>query len=642
MVCCVLGCACAGVSHFCSHRRDFYQRFCPLFDVTNPVAVQTPPPKDTSKADLETPEKSAAPRGVSSSPSPQKRATLAMSAPGAVQVVKVTPGYEPIVLKKKLEEHDVPLQSSELLLPLLQQWGSARLQQVLDLWNFLGEGSAGSKSCNLNPLSDSALSVWGPRGTGKSALVEDYLQRMRFPYVKLSGLGVANRAEAHQQLVGRLTCAAIKQQRSAKSELESLDPASVPKHLRQLDQLQAALDVPLATLDRLCCPKVIIVLDHVEELCHRIGKEGLELLMWSFTAQWTETRPMLPGFALRSREKRAWCCEHEGIACEEEFHCDVAIGNYQLAWSLAKKRYCCKHAGFGCEGLPDELLPLTTRAPQVDPGNLLAKAPVAMWPKEEGADAVEPDEDVLMPCDDISRRGLFVGTVRRSEGQACWEICMEENWRMWLAPWLALLLLLVLWILAFWQACCAACCCCCRLKREPATGESWARRLVLASRFWYQAPLVAAGFLWLVLAGPGLLILEMDRSAVCYKALLSGLLALPPLPQELPWWLTWLWLLEEYKGSILAFLLASLRWITAEVVGRCQRFDVPEGYDSYRPLASRHGEDIDSVRWREAQEDDDAPWTVLSPEHEYTRLAEAHVCAKVRLFPGQFGLDLGK
>mmetsp|Transcript_44858 Transcript_44858/g.104777 ORF Transcript_44858/g.104777 Transcript_44858/m.104777 type:complete len:620 (+) Transcript_44858:85-1944(+) len=247
--------------------------------VTNPVAVQTPPPKDTSKADLETPEKSAAPRGVSSSPSPQKRATLAMSAPGTVQVVKVTPGYEPIVLKKLLEAHDVPLQSSELLLPLLQQWGSARLQQVLDLWNFLGEGSAGSKSCNLNPLSDSALSVWGPRGTGKSALVEDYLQRMRFPYVKLSGLGVANRAEAHQQLVSRLTCAAIKQQRSAKSELESLDPAAVPKHLRQLDQLQAALDVPLATLDRLCCPKVIIVLDHVEELCHRIGKEGLELLM---------------------------------------------------------------------------------------------------------------------------------------------------------------------------------------------------------------------------------------------------------------------------------------------------------------------------------------------------------------------------
>ena len=28
----------------------------------------------------------------------------------------------------------------------------------------------------------------------------------------------------------------------------------------------------------------------------------------------------------------------------------------------------------------------------------------------------------------------------------------QENWRMWLAPWLTLLLLLVLWILAFWQA----------------------------------------------------------------------------------------------------------------------------------------------------------------------------------------------
>lgn len=246
---------------------------------TQPAALQPPPRKDTSKDDVETPEKSEAPRGVSSSPSPQKRATLAMSAPGTVQVLKVTPGYEPTALKKLLEAQDVPLQSSELLLPLLQQWGSARLQQVLDLWNFLGEGTAGPKSCNLSQHSDAALSVWGPRGTGKSALVEDYLQKMRFPYVKLSGLGVANRAEAHQQLVSRLTCAAIKQQRSAKSELESLDPTAVPKHLRQLDQLQAALDVPLATLDRLCFAKVVIVLDHVEELCHRIGKEGLELLM---------------------------------------------------------------------------------------------------------------------------------------------------------------------------------------------------------------------------------------------------------------------------------------------------------------------------------------------------------------------------
>ncbi|CAE7946325.1 unnamed protein product, partial [Symbiodinium sp. KB8] len=120
----------------------------------------------------------------------------------------------------------------------------------------------------------------------------------------------------------------------------------------------------------------------------------------------------------------------------------------------------------------------------------------------------------------------------------------QENWRMWLAPWLTLLLLLVLWILAFWQA----------LKSFVS---------LKGPAFNLSEPVLVPG--------PGLLILEMDRSAVCYKALLSGLLALPPLPQstskwgtELPWWLTWLWLLE--------------------------------GYDSYRPLASRHGEDIDSVR----------------------------------------------
>eukprot|EP00913_Durusdinium_trenchii_P003378 g3127.t1 len=244
-------------------------------------------------------------------------------------------------------------------------------------------------------------------------------------------------------------------QQAALSKLESLE-AKLPQQLRAIDRLEGALKAPVAELSRLKCSQVLVVLDHVE-LVSRLGLPALEQLLalpeiLSFGDMLvpltisrvalkslglhstrepphvrrqcpTEMRPsLLLGLwqvnrcwsqgdsakqitfhcdvdlqnanAAWSREKREWCCENLGIACEEDFHCDVALRNYERAWSLAKKKFCCKTAGVACKGLEDEIF-LTTKAPQVDPGNLLAQAPIEDWPEAEGEGKIAeaPDEE---------------------------------------------------------------------------------------------------------------------------------------------------------------------------------------------------------------------------------------------------------
>ncbi|CAJ1429676.1 unnamed protein product [Effrenium voratum] len=280
-----------------------------------------------------------------------------------------------------------------------------------------------------------------------------------------------------------------------------------------------------------------------------------------------------------SREKREWCCEKEGVACEEDFHCEVALRNHALAWSSAKKKFCCKTAGIACEGL-ESIFVLTTQ-PQVDPGNLLAQAPVKDWPAAEGEGklAEAPDEELFMPCDDMARRGLFIGRVRREEGEACWAICGEENWRMWLAPWLALTLLVALLLTAYCQARCA--------KRDSEVQDTWANGIILGSQV-SQALLVAAAVLWVLLAGPVLLIFDAGRPSVCFKAILAATFSLPQLPTLPDNIQRWLWWLEDYKSCVLGFLAALFSWWTQEVKGRCCRGDFPpKDYAEHRPLSGK-------------------------------------------------------
>ena len=119
---------------------------------------------------------------------------------------------------------------------------------------------------------------------------------------------------------------------------------------------------------------------------------------------------------------------------------------------MAKKKFCCRTEGMACQGLEAEVF-ATSKAPQVDPGNLLAQAPIADWPEAEGEGemAEEPTEELLMPCDDMVRRGLFVASTRPEEGAACWALCEEDHWRMWVAPWVAGSIYLILTCRAIWQ-----------------------------------------------------------------------------------------------------------------------------------------------------------------------------------------------
>lgn len=284
-----------------------------------------------------------------------------------------------------------------------------------------------------------------------------------------------------------------------------------------------------------------------------------------------------------SREKREWCCEELGVACEEDFHCSIALRNYERAWSLAKKKFCCKKEGIACKGLEDEVF-FSTKAPQVDPGNLLAQAPVADWPEAEGEGKIAeaPDEELFMPCDDMTRRGLFVAAVRPEEGSACWQICKEDHLRMRVAPWLSGFLFLIVLGYAFWKARCA---------KDDGDFDRWANGIILGHQLW-QAVAWSLLLFWLMLTGPELFIFDSNRPATCFKAYLAWMFSLPQLPDPStwPWWLSvWLWWLEDYKSCIFSFFVAVFRWQVQYAVGRCKRGPFPpEDYSLHRPLRPKY------------------------------------------------------
>mmetsp|Transcript_147206 Transcript_147206/g.472802 ORF Transcript_147206/g.472802 Transcript_147206/m.472802 type:complete len:1055 (-) Transcript_147206:119-3283(-) len=54
-----------------------------------------------------------------------------------------------------------------------------------------------------------------------------------------------------------------------------------------------------------------------------------------------------------SEEKKAWCCEHAGVACLQQttsspFDCSAGYSNWVHGWSLFKQSWCCQHFGKGC------------------------------------------------------------------------------------------------------------------------------------------------------------------------------------------------------------------------------------------------------------------------------------------------------
>eukprot|EP00435_Cladocopium_sp_Y103_P061146 s257_g22.t1 len=148
-----------------------------------------------------------------------------------------------------------------------------------------------------------------------------------------------------------------------------------------------------------------------------------------------------------------------------------------------------------CQGLEDEVF-FSTKAPQVDPGNLLAQAPVADWPEAEG----------------------------------------EDHLRMRVAPWLSGSLFLILLGYSFWKARCA---------KDDGDFDRWVQgpgfltivKLQTASSWDISFGRQLLGRC--CSSGPELFIFDSNRPATCFKAYLAWMFSLPQLPDPStwPWWL---------------------------------------------------------------------------------------------------------
>mmetsp|Transcript_68903 Transcript_68903/g.121788 ORF Transcript_68903/g.121788 Transcript_68903/m.121788 type:complete len:515 (+) Transcript_68903:95-1639(+) len=173
-----------------------------------------------------------------------------------------------------LDEQKVPKDSQQRLLPLMQRWGPARAEQVLSLWAMLGDGL---RSSSLERRYETSLQVWGAPGTGKTEIVSGYLKSLDIRHVWLNCFCISSQAELHGRIAKLLSREALL--KAASSGLASSQAAPVCQNLRPMDRLQAALREPLDTLERAGCDKVVVVLDHIEELSRRLGTSALELLL---------------------------------------------------------------------------------------------------------------------------------------------------------------------------------------------------------------------------------------------------------------------------------------------------------------------------------------------------------------------------
>lgn len=181
-----------------------------------------------------------------------------------------------------LDSEGVPAAARGRLLRLLRRWGPERAAQVLGLWAFLGEGGARPTRAKVH-----CLQAFGPAGTGKTAIVRDYLEAMRVQHVRINCGSLVSLGELYSTIAEELRLLA-----GEATEADDAPPqqdAPGPQ-LRGLDRLERAVQRPLRLLARTAAPRggesggmgmparrVVVVLDNAQEL-PRLDPGIVELL----------------------------------------------------------------------------------------------------------------------------------------------------------------------------------------------------------------------------------------------------------------------------------------------------------------------------------------------------------------------------
>eukprot|EP00927_Polykrikos_kofoidii_P039357 TRINITY_DN3375_c0_g1_i1.p1 TRINITY_DN3375_c0_g1~~TRINITY_DN3375_c0_g1_i1.p1 ORF type:complete len:864 (-),score=134.85 TRINITY_DN3375_c0_g1_i1:118-2631(-) len=184
-----------------------------------------------------------------------------------------------------LESAGVPSWGRSRLLPLLERWGTARASQIAGLWTFLGDGAT-------KPISVPSLHVWGPAGTGKTALLVDFLDTLGICslWVNCACFTAVGELQAHiVELLRRWAQQSSEAANSAvKLPREMQRRLALGKQIRALDRLEFStgkiidhvLEHSLAAANGTATDadvKVLLLLDQAQEL-GRLGVGAAELL----------------------------------------------------------------------------------------------------------------------------------------------------------------------------------------------------------------------------------------------------------------------------------------------------------------------------------------------------------------------------
>lgn len=193
--------------------------------------------------------------------------------------------------KKQKTEVSDPQQPAETLLsdmglpvkarlqPLLQRWGHERLPEVLGLYAALGDGPGGQRKSGISQRFENFLQIWGPSGTGKTQIVSNYLDVFGIPHIWIDCFCISSQADLYGRVAKLMAGLAEKRAAAMTNATTTIVPDVSRRQLRSLDRFQAALRGSLDALEHAGTEKVVIVLDHIEELSRRLGQGALGVLL---------------------------------------------------------------------------------------------------------------------------------------------------------------------------------------------------------------------------------------------------------------------------------------------------------------------------------------------------------------------------